>query len=68
METGYQKEETKRLRIQLSDLRSKLGDLESRVRKRLLLPESLRLDCLTFQLPELTVGEASPRANLSTGR
>lgn len=30
METGYQKEETKRLRVQLGDLRGKLGDLESR--------------------------------------
>lgn len=31
METGYQKEETKRLRVQLGDLRGKLSDLESRV-------------------------------------
>jgi len=30
METGYQKEETKRLRVQLGDLRGKLSDLESR--------------------------------------
>ena len=30
MEQGYQKEETKRLRSQLTDLRGKLGDLESR--------------------------------------
>jgi intermediate filament protein if len=30
MEQGYQKEETKRLRVQLGDLRGKLGDLESR--------------------------------------
>ena len=30
MEQGYQKEETKRLRTQLTDLRGKLGDLESR--------------------------------------
>lgn len=30
METGYQKEETKRLRVQLGDLRGKLGDLEGR--------------------------------------
>lgn len=31
MEQGYQKEEVKRLRTQLTDLRGKLGDLESRV-------------------------------------
>lgn len=31
MEQGYQKEEIKRLRVQLSDLRGKLADLESRV-------------------------------------
>jgi len=30
LDTGYQKEETKRLRVQLGDLRSKLGDLEGR--------------------------------------
>lgn len=30
MEQGYQKEEVKRLRLQLGDLRGKLGDLESR--------------------------------------
>ncbi|KRY27589.1 Intermediate filament protein ifa-1 [Trichinella spiralis] len=30
METGYQKEEVKRLRSQMGDLRGKLGDLESR--------------------------------------
>ncbi|VDP03112.1 unnamed protein product, partial [Soboliphyme baturini] len=30
METGYQKEETKRMRVQLGDLRGKLADLESR--------------------------------------
>ncbi|KAH7701316.1 intermediate filament protein, partial [Aphelenchoides avenae] len=30
MEQGYQKEEIKRLRVQLSDLRGKLADLESR--------------------------------------
>jgi len=30
LDTGYQREETKRLRVQLGDLRSKLGDLEGR--------------------------------------
>lgn len=30
MESGYQKEETKRLRLQMGDLRGKLADLESR--------------------------------------
>lgn len=32
MEQGYQKDELKRLRQQLTDLRGKLGDLEGRVR------------------------------------
>ena len=32
MEQGYQKEEVKRLRVQLGDLRHKLADLEGRVR------------------------------------
>lgn len=35
MEQGYAKEEVKRLRVQLTDLRGKLADLEGRVRKLL---------------------------------
>lgn len=31
MEQGYQREEVKRLRVQLGDLRGKLADLEGRV-------------------------------------
>lgn len=42
LEQGYAKEEVKRLRVQLSELRGKLADLEGRVSKAvfLLLPLS----------------------------
>jgi intermediate filament protein if len=47
LETGYQKEETKRLRTQLGDLRGKLGDLES---KNSMLEKQVQE--LTYQLED----------------
>jgi intermediate filament protein if len=47
METGYQKEETKRLRVQLGDLRGKLADLES---KNSMLEKQVQE--LTYQLED----------------
>jgi intermediate filament protein if len=49
MEQGYAKDELKRLRQQLTDLRGKLGDLEGRVwkkrRGRLIYPNLNRMHC-----------------------